>query len=418
MVATLPVVDRRTPRVRDGADLWQLHNGTTCFGCVRCPDRLLCGGLAVERATMDCTDLCSCTDPLECGNVCIRNPARLVARVREVRGFGFDNVPRADSVRTPTLPAIVPEFMHGKRRSSAIPLGAVAVPLHRMFYARTGRLRFHARGNLEAAFKVRPRLLVLDGVAEDRHLENYWAAARLAGFADAVRTLRPDLITVPNFSLFTDVPRWDNLYNMKRIAICWHELQAAGNAVALHVNARTDRDYDRWGAFLREHREIIWIAFEFATGAAAVERGYWHTTHLRSLVDKAHRPLNIVIRGGRQHLATLRCSYRDLTFISADPFMRTMKRRRLRLVGTRGRWTPTMTFLEQPLDDLLADNITAFERLILQGADTLSIRDRSMTAPRLATRAGTDGVVLNEFAPRNSKPVTGEVGTAFAPMSS
>jgi hypothetical protein len=324
----------------------------------------MCGGLAIERATMDCTDLCKCADPAKCDNVCIRNPARFVARFREVRGFGLDEVAHARPVRTPSLPAIIPAFMHGKRRSSAIPLQAVAIPLHHMFYARSGRLRFLARGNVEAAYKVRPQFLMLDGVAVDRHLENYWAAARLAAFAEAVRMLKPDLITVPNFSLFTDVPRWDNLYNMKRIAICWHELQAAGNAVALHVNARTERDYQRWGAFLREHREIDWIAFEFATGAAIVERGDWHARQLAALPGMAHRSLNIVIRGGRQHLSTLRRSFRNVTFVSADPFMKTMKRRRLRLVGSKGRWISTMTFLDQPLDDLLAQNIAAFEQLL------------------------------------------------------
>lgn len=364
MVATLPVLAKQRPRVRDGAGLWQLSSGTTCFGCVSCLDRPTCGGLAIERATMDCTDLCTCPDSAKCDNVCIRNPARFVARVREVRGFGLDDIASARPVRTPLLPAIIPTLMHGKRRSSAIPLQAVAIPLHHMFYARNGRLRFLARRNVEAAYKVRPQFLVLDGVAEDRHLENYWASARLAAFAEAVRMLKPDLITVPNFSLFTDVPRWDNLYNMKRIAICWHELQAAGNAVALHVNARTDRDYGRWGAFLRQHREIEWIAFEFATGAAIVERGDWHARRLSAIPEMACRSLNIVVRGGRQHLATLRRSYGNVTFVSADPFMKTMKRRRLRLVGSKGRWISTMTFLDQPLDDLLQENITAFEQLV------------------------------------------------------
>lgn len=353
----------------------------------------MCGGLAIQRAAMDCTDLCTCVDVSKCDNVCIRNPAQFVPRFREVRGFGLDDVTHARPVRTPSLPAIIPAFMHGKRRSSAIQLQAVAIPLHHMFYARSGRLRFLARGKVEAAYKVRPEFLVLDGVAEDRHLENYWAAARLAAFAEAVRILKPDLITVPNFSLFTDVPRWDNLYNMKRIAICWQELQAAGNAVALHVNARTDRDYERWGAFLREHREIDWIAFEFATGAAIVERGNWHARQLAALPGMARRSLNIVIRGGRQHLATLRRSYRHVTFVSADPFMKTMKRRRLRLVGSKGHWMSTMTFLDQPLDDLLAHNITSFDKLLLGGANGFSNRDADWTIQLAANAARFDGGV-------------------------
>lgn len=403
MISTLPVIDERKPRIRDGADLWHVHQGTPCFECASCSDRPNCGGLAVGRAVMGCTDLCTCADPSKCDNVCTRNPAQFVARLREVRGFELDNVAHARPVRTPSLPAIIPTFMHGKRRSSAIPLPAVAVPLHRMFYARSGHLRFLTRGDLEAAYKVSPRYLILDGVAEDRHLENYWAAARSEAFAEAVRVLRPDLITVPNFSLFTDVPRWDNLYNMKRIAICWHELQAAGNAVALHVNARTERDYERWGAFLREHREIDWIAFEFATGAAAVERGVWHVRQLTALLDKARRPLGIVIRGGRQHLARLRRSYRNVTFVSADPFMKTIKRRRLRMIGVRDRWIPTMTFLEQPLDDLLADNISVFERLLLLATSGLSNGVRRHTIQR-AVNVAPLGSDLAPIFPMSARP--------------
>lgn len=364
MVASLPVVSNGTPRIREGAGLWHRSCGTTCFGCINCSEQPVCGGLAMDRAAMDCTDLCVCEEPSRCDNVCIRNPARFVARVREIRGFGFENIPRAPVLGNPDIPAFIPAILHGKRRASQLVAEAAAIPLSKMFYARNGHLRFAARGNLEIAFRVRPSFLVLDGVSEDKHLENYWAAARLAGFADAVRMLRPDLITVPNFSLFSDVPRWDNLYNMKRIAICWQELQAAGSVTALHVNARTYRDYERWGAFLREHREIEFIAFEFATGAAIVERGHWHTARLRSLPDMARRPLSIVMRGGRQHLASLRKSFRAVTFISADPFMKTMKRRRLRINGTQGRWMRTMTFLEQPLDDLLAENVAAFQGLI------------------------------------------------------
>lgn len=339
---------------------------------------------------MDCIDQCACTDTSKCDNICPRKPSHFVARIREIRGFGMDDIPKAPDVRGPELPPIVPEIMHGKRRASALTVAAAAIPLSSVFYARTGQLRFLTRGNHEAQFKIRPQRLIIDGVAEDRHLENYWAAARSAGIADAIRILRPDLITVPNYSLFTDVPRWDNLYNMKRIALSWYELHVGGNAVALHVNARTDRDYERWGAFLREHREIQWIAFEFATGASVIERGDWHATHLKRLNDKARRPLNLVVRGGRQHLNSLRASFQDVSFVTTDPFMKTMKRRRLRLIGGKARWTPTMTFLGQPLDDLLADNIAQFERLLLGGPRGLGTSEGHPTIRRAAGTARPD----------------------------
>jgi hypothetical protein len=41
------------------------------------------------------------------------------------------------------------------------------------------------------------------------------------------------------------VPRLDNLFNMKRIALVWSEIQREGMPCALHLNARTDRDFER-----------------------------------------------------------------------------------------------------------------------------------------------------------------------------
>src|SRR5207249_4165551 len=51
-------------------------------------------------------------------------------------------------------------------------------------------------------------------------------------------------------SMFLDVPRWDNLHNMKRIALCWSELVSRGLPTSLHLNARTDRDWERWIEFI------------------------------------------------------------------------------------------------------------------------------------------------------------------------
>jgi hypothetical protein len=54
------------------------------------------------------------------------------------------------------------------------------------------------------------------------------------------------MATTPNYSLFVDRPRWDDLHAMKRIAIVHGEFLEAGMPGALHVNGRTDRDFERW----------------------------------------------------------------------------------------------------------------------------------------------------------------------------
>src|SRR6185295_10010184 len=130
-------------------------------------------------------------------------------------------------------------------------------------------------------FAVAPGTPILvTGVSYEQPIENYWGLARGAGFLDDLAALSPALVTTPNFSLFSDKPREDNLYNMKRIAICWYELATRRIPAALHLNARTDQDWRRWREFLAAHPEINAVAFEFATGTAAKARAAWHLHHL------------------------------------------------------------------------------------------------------------------------------------------
>ncbi len=103
--------------------------------------------------------------------------------------------------------------------------GTVAVPMAMLFSHRTGKSRFQARGELLNRFRVSSTAqLVISGVDEDARVENYWGMARDAGIVASLKSLNPSLVTVPNFSLLSNVPRHDNLANMKRIAIAWHRI--------------------------------------------------------------------------------------------------------------------------------------------------------------------------------------------------
>jgi len=207
--------------------------------------------------------------------------------------------------------------------------------------------------------------LVITGVDHDQPLENYWANARRASFVETLRSLNPSLVTTPNFSLFTDVPRWDNLYNMKRIAICWYELAECGCPTALHVNARTDRDWERWKEFLQAHREIAAVAFEFKTGGASVERGRWHARKLAQLAMNLDRPMQLVVRGGLAYLPELREAFSKTVFVTADPFLKATKRRKLVwTLGAKPKWVRVLTLDGQPLDELLQHNVDTYRAMM------------------------------------------------------
>ena len=343
---------------------WDVDGNEQCLGCLDCGDRRLCGGISPNHDLQlySCFDLCKNCKPGNCKWVCPGDPSHFVARLQEINGLSMDSVPVAPrSQRPPALPDVVPVIYHGDRRVEALQTQAVAIPLRKLFSHRSGLVKFGSRQELASTFKfAHDALIIADGVAKDAPLEAYWSKGRRAGVARELVRLGVDIITTPNFSVFSDLPRWDNLYNMKRIAICWYEFAAEGLATALHVNGRTERDWERWGSFLVRHDEILMLAFEFRTGARYRDRGRRYAARLCDLAEKADRRLILFARGAKEYEVMLRDAFGQVITLSSDPFMKTVFRRKNIPHSLRGQaWQPTLTFLDQPLDELLQQNVDA-----------------------------------------------------------
>ncbi len=332
--------------------------GTPSFGCASCPHQRVCGGLSLNIPIMSCRDLCECTDEQPCNAVCPRRPEAYIAYMNEVDGFDLLSLPLAPATPTCQLPHNVPVIYGRSRRAHALRTSVAAVPLSAVIRRSTGLSRFGTRDELMDAFLIdRNAKLVLSGVDHDWRIEPYWSQARDANIVDALRRLHPDLVTVPNFSLFSNVPRHDNLVNMKRIAICWVELAMAGISTALHVNARTQRDWERWAEFIRHQQSVSWIAFEFATGARINHRGDWYVRQLIWLAEQARRPLNIVVRG-TLGMNALRNAYQSVTLLDTVPYSKSHRRfKAVRLPTGRIKWRRSWTLFEQPVDDILQHNV-------------------------------------------------------------
>jgi len=333
--------------------------------CLKCPDVDVCGGLTTKRSALDCTQFCAACDVDKCENICARR-ADFADRVREVGGFSFDDLPKSHPIPVPKLPDFVPLIMHRSRRRLRLASDAVAIRLRDLFSWRTGLPKYGDRTELAEAFRVlESAALLIVGTSEDRPIEAYWGQARGHGFPEALLKLRPALVTTPNFSLFTNVPRWTDLHSMKRIAICWQEMVNAGVSASLHVNARTEKDWERWLRFVSEREEVVSISYEFGTGAANPARGAWHAEHLCKLARAVPRPMQLVVKGGSKHLSKLRSSYQHVVLCDATPFMKTVHRHRLHL-GRDGdaKWGTAPTAKGEYLDSLLADNIATYARLI------------------------------------------------------
>ncbi len=201
------------------------------LGCPPCPEHALCGGLKIDEVFYDCSDLCRCSEEEKktCPHVCPSKPQEFVRRRQEVGGFDLRTIGHAPVVSEPDLPAVIPWIDGRSCLAGGLALPMVAVPLRRLFSGRTGRAIPRDRAAMAARFAVTLQAAFLvTGVSYEQPIEDYWSPARSAGFLDDLAALAPALVTTPNFSLFSDKPREDNLYNMKRIAICWHELASRG----------------------------------------------------------------------------------------------------------------------------------------------------------------------------------------------
>jgi hypothetical protein len=339
------------------------------LGCANCPERAVCGGLHTA-GHFDCLVFCECPDRSDCQYVCRNNLENYIDRFHEVLGFEFDNIPRVPILTYPALPPALPLLYHSSARTRRLKADAVVVPLENLLDLKTGMLRFDSRAAVAGYFGFdEGARLVITGVAQDQPIEDYWSFRRETRIPEQLAALRPDLVTVPNYSTPLDTPRWDNLHNMKRIAICWSELVSAGIPTSLHLNACTDRDWERWIEFVAARDEIRSVAFEYATGAARLERGDWHTKKLAALAAAVPRPLQVVIRGGYVHLDQLYQAFSEVVFVDTTAFMKTMKRKRfMRRPDGKVYWAPAGIPMDRPLDALLDHNVRSCSGVISEVA--------------------------------------------------
>ncbi len=335
------------------------------LGCSGCPDLNVCGGLQVSAGLFNCDAFCVCEDPATCRYVCRRDFEVFMKRVREIQGFGFENVPRVSSLQHESLPLVAPVLFHGSSRTGRLHAEAIAVKLSDLVDYKSGRLRFSSKRDLGDYFKFEESAkLIIAGVDKDRMIEPYWEVVHQSSIIDQLSLLKPALITVPNFSSFPHVPRYDNMHNMKRIAICWSELVAAGLPASLHVNARTERDWERWLEFIGDREEVRSITVEFGTGLARKDRGRWYVDKLLWLAYQVPRDLHIVLRGGVNYLAELSRAFESVTLLDTSSFMRTMKRKRLEWQPGNARvWRSLQMGETEPLDDLLQLNVARYSAM-------------------------------------------------------
>jgi Domain of unknown function (DUF4417) len=330
------------------------------LGCSICPERALCGALHVAESLFSCLDYC-CQRPESCGDkfVCPNNP-HFVNRIREVGGFDLGTTKRGFNLARPELPSVIPMVFNGSSRKTPVALAAAAIPLARMFNRKNGRPRHRSRDALCASHRLDPKTrIVLSGTDTDAPIERWWELGE-KGRRRIIRALRKMdilLATTPNYSLFTEQPRWDDLHAMKRIAIVHSEFLNEGLPCALHVNGRTDTDFRRWTDYIVARPEVSILAYEFTTGTGWRGRQERHATWLAELARNVGRPMHLVVRGGIDVLPTLIGAFARINIIDTSSFVKAVKRRRVFVKEGRLSDSLSPTAIGQPVDTLFRENV-------------------------------------------------------------
>lgn len=329
-------------------------------GCRACSFLAECGGL---DGTLDFFG-CHRVTPAECrarGWTCpYCSPGEFMRRRTAV-------LARATSVARPTgpsfaLPPYVANLQHRYGWAGQLPMSIVAIPTSEVIGGRGRRFGplFKSAGALRRAFHLAPDTqILLVSVGADRFLERYWRWAKASHTAERIANVGIAGITVPNFSFFSDAPRFHHLYNRGRLEACLNELAAAHVPTIPHVHAQTAADLGYWRGWLREHAEIRHVCREFQTGNTEVE-----IDELADLQDKIGRALHPVIIGGRRYAAKLRGLFGRYTIVDSTPFMKALHRQRA--VEREGaiEWEPRTTTTSREAGALLKHNIVEYGRMI------------------------------------------------------
>jgi Domain of unknown function (DUF4417) len=342
----------------DGANWHFRSDEPLSFNCRSCLLLDLCGGLRVKGPAMDC--LRFCCGKQECDMVCPNSPGHYAKRLQEIGGFSLENVRRCAPVKFERLAGYAPLIHHAYSRSNTFPGEIVSLSLYELLDSH-GAPKYFSRSDVARQFRIRSDArLIITGVDKDALLERIWRSTHREAIAVMLRSLEVSLVTSPNFSVYNNVPRTENLYNIKRNALVAQELLELRVPVAIHVNACTETDYLRYAEFLAKRPEFEAIAFEFITGPGYPSRIGWHVKKLIELSKCVARPLQLVVRGGTNTLGLLSTAFTNILAIDSDPLQCALRRKRM-IFGNDGRVRYVDNKLPKgvPVDDLLVQNALA-----------------------------------------------------------
>ena len=276
----------------------------TPHGCQSCSLRpTLCHGDGSALGLSGCVSF----DHKKCKKhewTCLCNPVRLFNRIREVGGFACELAAPLKPIAV-TLPPYIPNLLH-HWIPCARPLNLewVALPLYALFRAQGDSINTIARSSAELRqqFSLGPSVKILvTGPGPDQPLEDFWRFHRTEKLFDVLLALGVEILTVPNFSFFLDLPPLHHRYNRSRILRVAERASAAGLSSVLHLNALLEQEWRDWEKLLSAHPEINIVCLEFQTGYRSPDKGDKAFDRLVALQHNVGRPLHPILVGGAKY---------------------------------------------------------------------------------------------------------------------
>jgi hypothetical protein len=334
--------------------------------CASCLLREPCGGhpLEIIRA-IGCANYSDGQLPVDRSDMNPLDEERFWRLWDDVYGLLDFSISTIAAIDSSQLPVYVPLLQHPYSRAACLNAPIVALHLYQVF--RKGpdggyRCRFANGAQLRARYRLRPDTrIILCGVAIDRRLELFWAHHRKDEVGAQLAQLGLVGVTVPNFSFFTDVTRYQILRNRKRIVLVTERLSEAGVPVAPHLNALTPRDWEFWFELLRDHPTTSVVALEFQTGLSTLQEGRDALAKVADLQQKLGRLLHPILVGGAKHYLEAQALFSRFTVLDSRPFMEAQARRQLTGDREQGfRWTKFPTEKGEPIDRLFEANLALY----------------------------------------------------------
>ena len=382
-----------------------LVGDTPALGCSSCFFYDKCGGLLVREPIWDCFETCrdGCV-PSQCDYVCPHKPD-FADRILEAGGLRPASQVRLLPLEGRLLPLYIPQIIHGKKRRQILSNRLVALPTFRVLTGGENTYGESVKSGsaLREQFRLHPATeVLLVSVAPDGHLERYWRCRRLSHAPARLAQLGILGMTLPNYSIFLNVPllnqsarpapRTHWLFNRARMLRVGEELAQAGVSSVPHLNASSTTDWQYWERLLIEHPRMRYVSKEFQTGLTRLNVGRDAIDALARLQDRVGRDLHPIVVGGTRFLEDFARKFQRFTLVDSVPFMATIHRRRLVPRGqTRIGRVPNPTPADQPLDDLLEENIHQYETWLYERArlrdSPMQISAESPAAAELAQEA-------------------------------